>query len=166
MGLTKIVLSALALLLAGCSTPDNVIPDEVLSRDQQYEQALLFTKRAQLIQSFETKAAVTATLLNGAEPKRYSEEESLVFFVGLLLPGYRLDEPLPEGYALRLNGNKPVKLTPVDRKDPLLLTMPLVNRWSRYYLATFVPSESPYALVFENDRYGSVTLTFQSPTRR
>ena len=151
------------LFLAGCSGKGELY--KVLQSDTTYEKALVYTREAQIIRSFETKASVSATLLNELFPKKYPYEKGVVFFVGVISD--LKAETFEKHFRISLNGTKPTSIVPVERHDTLYLQMPSVTRWGKYWVITF-PSQSSKRLTidFEIDPYGAVELTFQRPMPR
>ena len=105
-----------------------------------YVDALPHTQRTELTDRFESKALLSATYLNATHPDEPAYREHESFFVGLYIhndfKGEKagIHNPL---FELTLNGAEYLSATEVDRQDPLLKLMPLVNRWSRYYIVQF-----------------------------
>ncbi|SFP22449.1 hypothetical protein [Hydrogenimonas thermophila] len=150
----------LAIVLSGCSEKNEVT--EIIQKDLIHEKALVHTKENQLVKSLETKATVTATLLNEVFPKRFSYDKGISFFVGVIT-----DIPLDISKNIILDGNSPISVKNVGQKDFLYVLMPGVNRWGSYYIVTF-PSmkDKSFTLKLEIDPYGPVSLNFQRSTLR
>ena len=150
----------LAIVLAGCAEKIGVA--EIVQKDKIHEKALVFTKENQLVRSLETKATVTATLLNEVFPKRYEYDRGISFFVGVIS-----DIPLDISKNITLNGKTPLNVESVGQKDFLYLLMPSVNRWGNYYIVTFPSIKDKFlALELKIYPYGSVVLNFQHSTLR
>jgi len=150
----------LAIILAGCAEKNEV--SEIIQKDKIHEKALTFTKENQLVRSLETKATVTATLLNEVFPKRFPYDKGISFFVGVIS-----DIPLDLSKNITLDGKTPFNVESVSQKDFLYVLMPGVNRWGNYYIVTFPSMKNKsFTLKLEIDPYGSVPLNFQRSTLR
>ena len=150
----------LAIILSGCAEKNGVT--EIIQKDKIHEKALVYTKENQLVRSLETKATVTATLLNEVFPKRFEYDKGISFFVGVIS-----NIPLDLSKNITLDGKAPINVESVAQKDFLYVLMPGVNRWGNYYIVTF-PSmkKKSFTLKLEIDPYGSVGLNFQRSTLR
>ena len=153
----------LILVLAGCSARNEV--SEIFQTDRIYEKALVFTREDQIVRELETKAAVTATLLNEVFPDRFSYKEGIFFFVGIVT---ELDvEHVKKNYHIRLNGMEPLTIKKVEKSEDLYKLMPNVNRWGKYFLVKFPPtSATKLTIDFGIYPYGSVLLVFERPKQR
>ncbi|WOE69260.1 hypothetical protein RZR97_09065 [Hydrogenimonas thermophila] len=150
----------LAIVLAGCAEKNEVT--EIIQKDKIHEKALVYTKENQLVRSLETKATVTATLLNEVFPKRFSYDKGISFFVGVIS-----DIPLDVSKKITLSGKTPLNVESVGQKDFLYVLMPGVNRWGNYYIVTFPSMKAKtFTLKLEIDPYGPVSLNFQRSTLR
>jgi len=161
----KFVLAALAVLLSlgGCSSKNEMT--ELFQPDRIYEKALVYTREDQVVRGLETKAAITATLLNEVFPDRYSYDDGIFFFVGIVT---ELDvEEFKKNYHIRLNGMEPLSIEKVKERDDIYKLMPNVNRWGKYFIVKF-PSTAATRLTIDFGiyPYGSVRLAFQRPKKR
>ena len=149
-----------ALILAGCSGKNSVT--DIVQKDKVQEKAMIFTKENQLIRSLETKATVTATLLNEVFPKRFSYDKGISFFVGVIT-----DVPLDVNESITLSGKTPISVDSVEKNDFIYTVMPGVNRWGKYYIVTF-PSmkDRSFTLKLEIDPYGYIALKFNRSSLR
>ena len=132
------------LLLGGCGTSAL----NVFTANRVYQDALPYTKKGEIRNNTELLAIMTATYLNATGDAADGNREE--FLVGLYLTN---DLPKSRGglnnpsYHLTPNGadaNSSVEVT--HESEPLLHSLPLVNRWSRYYRVTFPRQESKMAL--------------------
>jgi len=166
----KLFLLIFILLFSSCSRYD--VDDTKLSkltkRDDIYYMALLNTQKAQIVASLETKALLIATYLNPVfrdKPKCsicFDTSDGEYFLLGLFINGERESKfGDSSGYRVTLNGVEPIELKEVDRYDPLLKEMPMVNNWSTYYIAKF-PKNSSNRLIldFKSDLFGEDKLEF------
>ncbi len=151
----------LAFFLAGCGQSAFI----GFTGSSSYIDALPHTQRAELTDRFESKALLSATYLNATHPDEPAYQGYESFFVGLYIhDDFRGDQagihnPL---FQLSLNDTNATQVEAVDRNDPLLKLMPLVNRWSRYYIVQF-PTQSATRLqlkLTDRDTDRSVVLTF------
>ena len=151
------------LALGGCSDKNEIV--QLLTPDRLYEKALLYTREDQIVEGLETKAAVSATLLNELFPDRYPYQEGVFFFVGIVTQlGV---EDFKKNYHIILNGKEPLTITPVSTTDDLYKMMPNVNRWGRYFVVKFPKTSAKrFTLDFGVYPYGSVVLTFAKATPR
>ncbi|WP_456403812.1 hypothetical protein [Hydrogenimonas sp.] len=157
--------AAALLLLSGCSSKS--CKEGIFQPDVIYEKALVNTREAQIVRSLETKASVSATLVNEVFAEKYPYEKGIAIFLGVITDRKVPDETFPDFFHVTLNGQAPLKIEPVHRGDELYQLMPSVNRWGHYYLLTFAPSKAKsFKLTFGIDPYAPVTLTLQRPTPR
>ncbi|MGE4399728.1 MAG: hypothetical protein AB7D29_09435 [Campylobacterales bacterium] len=165
--MTKGIATALcaALLFGGCQTYNAF---DMFKKDEHYEKALKETRNAQIINSMETKAKITATYLNPLYPSRYSDAE--YFFVGVYIPDdydkkeesglYNKDyslsmtvaakkEELKLGEQAALPSTVQAKIVETIVKldqNELYKKMPHTDAWSRYYVVSFPKQEGNSAL--------------------
>jgi len=165
----KIFLLVLILLFNGCLKKN--IEDTKLSkltkRDDIYYVALLNTQKGQIVASLETKALLIATYLNPVFRDKskcsicFDTSDGEYFLVGLFINGERESKFGDSGYNINLNGVEPMELKEVDRDDPLLKEMPMVNNWSTYYIAIFPKQDSNKLILnFKSDLFGEDKLEF------
>jgi len=166
----RIILLLILLLLSGClkSEMDNSKLSKLTKRNDIYYMALLNTKKAQIIASFETKALLIATYLNPIFRDKnrcsicFDTSNGEYFLVGLFINGARESKFNKSGYSIALNGVAPEDLKEVDRDDPLLKEMPMVNNWSSYYIAKFPKQRGDILkLIFKSDIFGEDILEFK-----
>ena len=161
---TKFLILFLTLLaLGGCSAKNDIA--EIFTPDRIYDRALIYTREDQIIKELETKAAVSATLLNEVFPDRYRYDDGVYFFVGIVT---QLDaEEFRKNYHITMNGEKPLAIEKVSSRDDLYKLIPTVNRWGKYFLVKFPPTSAKKLVIdFGIDPYGKVLLTFRRPTAR
>lgn len=122
--------------LVGC---DRTTSMAYLQKDAFYEQSIAHLQKGDLISSSETKAIISAVYLNRVKPEKYKVNEN--FFVAVYIKDdfkskkkYGLKNPL---YHLKLNGEKPLVITELDKDATLRKQMPLVNKWNKYYQVVF-----------------------------
>ena len=164
----KLILFSSLFLLSACAIKDDPNIKQLFKEDEIYHTSLLNTKKAQLIASLETKALLTATYLNpvfggnkACKNMCVYVDDGEYFFIGIFITDSEKHEFNKKGYDLRLNGQKPNNIEPLEENDPLRYQMPMVNNWSSYYKVKFPKMETKdLNLTFENDRFGKDILTF------
>jgi len=148
------------IALVGCSNKNEIF--KIFQKDRIYEKALVFTKENQLIRSLETKATMAATLLNEVFPKRFRYDKGISFFIGVIS-----DIPLDLSKNITLNRKTPIDVESVEENSTLYKIMPIVNRWSSYYIVTFPPvKDKTFTLELKVDPYGLIKLSFKRLTLR
>ncbi|MCF6201216.1 MAG: hypothetical protein L3J42_03690 [Hydrogenimonas sp.] len=164
-GILFIIAASFMLVATGCSSKS--CKNSILQPDVIYEKALVNTKEAQIVRSLETKASVSATLLNEVFGDRYAYEDGVYLFIGIISERKISGDELPSFVHVKLNGKEPLEAKAIHRDDELYTLMPSVNRWGRYFLLKFPPSEAKsFKLTFGIDPYSPVELTFLRPTPR
>ena len=132
--------------------------------DPLYEKALEYTKVAQIISDFETKAIINATYLNSTDPKRWDNN-----FQNFLIGIYIFDDSDDEekkfiynpNYKLTLNNQKPFKIEKLKKSSYLYEHIPLFNSHAKYYIVSFKKDEKIILnLVYENKTFGKTWLKF------
>jgi len=176
----NILLFASTLLILGCSTKSNDCDGQkttdfgqLFTKDDIYHTSLVNTQKAQLIASLETKALLTATYLNPVFSTKACKKDFIesmddgeYFFVGVYITDSEKHEFDTKGYSLTLNGLKPIKVTKLEKNDPLRYEMPMVDNWSTYYKVKFKKSpKNNFSLIFENDRFGKDILNYSKEER-
>lgn len=152
-----------AFILSGCQTYNAF---DMFKKDDSYEKALMETKNAQIINSLETKAKISATYLNPLYPAEYKDGE--YFFVGVYIPN-DYDSPKNAGlfnkeYRLATKGGIEAKIVQEILKkeqNELYRKMPHTDVWSRYYVVSFPKQSGDAALELTlKSPYGEASLAF------
>lgn len=152
MAFRAIAFAFLTFIFGGCASYNAF---DMFKKDEFYERALVVTKNAQIISSFETKAKISATHLNSLYPERYSDAD--YFFVGVYIPD-DYDKSQSAGlfnkeYVLSVKRHDgfvaPLKIEEIVKKEEseLYKKMPHVDSWSRYYVVSFPKDEKGSAVV-------------------
>ncbi len=157
----SVLLLGMVLLLSGCATKSGFFSPDVLE-----QQALSYTKKAQIYNSLEIKATIVATYLNPLL-KEYDKKDDSIFLISFFIDEDSSD-PKKQGlynqeYKLTLNGNLPQKIEPLKQNDDLIKLLPIKNMWSHYYLVRFEkPASKELHMILESKRFGSATMDFQA----
>lgn len=155
--------TALLLTLSGCSHSGAF---DIFKVDKEYERAIDNLRTSTIVQSFETKAIISAIYLNNALPEKYGSEKYESFFISLYLQEdirlfYKANLSAPEG-NLTLNGDSLSFIKELEKDDRLRTLMPLKNEWNRYYLIKFPHKDAQdLDLTFESYPYGKAVLKYQ-----
>jgi hypothetical protein len=158
-----LICAAIAIALVGCGR--SAFFD--FTGSATYAEALPHTKRGELVDRFESKALISASYLNAIYPNNKDYNGTETFLIGLYIANdfsakekSGLNNP---NYSLSLNGDKPSGVQTVDKNDPLLKLMPLVNRWSRYYIVRFASAKKLALSLTEADTNQSIVISFEKP---
>ena len=117
-----------------------------------YAKALPYTKRGEITDQFESRALISASYLNAIYPddKKYAAQDT--FLIGLYIANdfdkskSGINNPF---YKLTLNKQPYSKAELLDKNSELIKLMPLINRWSKYYIVAFDKNESFSKLTLE-----------------
>lgn len=145
------------LFLTGCETKLK----DVLKQDPKYIEVLKHTHRGEILNSFETKAIIVASYLG-------DDKNQTRFLVGV----YNIDESpdinkgglFNKNYHLTLNDLNSSKISIINEQEARnmqLANYPFYQKWMKYYIVKFPQSTKPYNLIYKNNFYGQVKLTFQ-----
>lgn len=159
MRFSIIAITAL-LVFGGCADKGTF---DLFKMDEAHERAVEQTRSGSIVQSFETKAMLSAIYLNPVYPNEYKDGDYFIaamYFEKRNLQTKKWD--LAEhGYALTLNGADPVSMEEIKDNDPRRALIPVQNNWNKYYLIRFEPvMGSALALRLENNQTGSVVLNY------
>lgn len=103
-----------------------------------YTNALEHTKRIETRDNFESRMLLSATYLNAIYPENYNKSE--FFLIGIYISNdfkKELSGINNPNYKITLNDNHFSSAKELGKDDPLLKKMPLINRWSTYYVVSF-----------------------------
>jgi hypothetical protein len=154
----------IVLVLFGCSKSG--IDYNIANSDDKRAEALRYTKRATILNSFETKAIITATFISQLRKKDYYKDRD-VFLIGTYISDdfedkykYGLNNPL---YKLTSNGGKFISKKLIDRDDIVYKSSPFTNNWTHYYLVTYKKSTNSKEIVltYSHEEFGQSVLKFQ-----
>ena len=151
----------LVLLISGCS---NKIYTDFINEDKLYEQSLLYTKKGEIVSSFETKSVIVATYINPLD-ESFNSKQKDSFLVAVYSQKEFGDDKVglekKECLIYLKDGRKPLEIEKLKKENHLLKYIPVHNGWFKYYLVTFAAKqEKKVTLVCENKRFGKTLLTF------
>lgn len=159
----KSVFVVFLLFSVGCSSKS---ASSVFNSDLLYEKGMEYTKVGDIINSFETKAILNATYLNGTDSTKY-DDNFQNFLVGVYITEDNEEEQDKflnnKKYILTLNGNDFNKSEELQSSHELWEHIPLKNPYAKYYIISFDKKENLNTLLLEysNLNQGKVTLSFQ-----
>ncbi len=137
---------------------------DMFKMDKAHERAVEQLRTGAIIESFETKALISAVYLNPIYPEQYSDGD---YFVSALYFEHdnrdlkKWDLPT-RGYTLTLNGQKATLIEELKEADPRRSLIPVQNNWNKYYFIRFNSvSEGTLSLLLENNQTGRVVLSYQ-----
>ena len=110
MNFSRAILPLSLLLVAtGCSQKGAF---DLFKLDQQHARAVENTRTGSIIESFETKALMSAVYLNNIDSKQFSEGESFVVSIYFQKDNRELSKWTIQdyGYTLSLNGQEPISI--------------------------------------------------------
>ena len=150
---------ATVLWFSGCGNSALLM----LDKDQHFKTSLDLTKKQQLKnKKSETLALFRATYLNPIYPDTYKDKQ--YFFVGVHIQD---DLPVPRAgihnplYHLSMNDLNVSTIRDIGEEDPLYQSMPLVERWTHYYVVAFDDNSSAKLnVLYKKDTNESLKFTF------
>lgn len=152
------VLGLALWILSGCGNSALLM----LDKNENFKKALDNTKKQQLKDQTETLAIFRATYLNPIYPDKYRDRE--YFFVGIHIQNDMnndqagINNPL---YNLTLNDQNLSGYEEVDDTHELYKSMPLVERWTHYYIVQFDDNATGNLnLVYKKDTKQSLKFTY------
>ena len=156
------ILALIALVgFSGCAQKGTF---DMFKMDEAHERAVEQLRTGAIVQSFETKALISAVYLNPIYPEKYSEGE---YFVGAFYFEHdnrdlKKWDLYTHGYTLTLNREKATVIEELEEADPRRSLIPVQNNWNKYYFIRFdsVP-EGVLTLLLENNQTGRVVLSYQ-----
>jgi hypothetical protein len=156
------VLVLIALVgFSGCAQKGTF---DMFKMDEAHERAVEQLRTSAIVESFETKALISAVYLNPIYPEKYNDGE---YFVGAVY--FERDnrdvkkwDLYTHGYQLTLNGGKATFIEELKESDPRRALIPIQNNWNKYYFIRFdsVP-EGILSLLLENNQTGKAVLNYQ-----
>jgi hypothetical protein len=150
--------------LIGCGNKN--LDYNLIKQDKSRENNLLYTKKATLLNSLETKAIINATFLSQLYKDRYKKDLD-IFLIGVYLDDdfndkskYGLNNPF---YKLSSDGGKIISIREVKEDDIEYKEFPFTNNWAHYYVVSFSKSKNEkfVNLTYSHKEFGQLVLAFQ-----
>lgn len=157
------VLTCLMLVFSGCAGKSAL---NIFESDMLYEKGLEYTIVGDIINSFETKALISATYLNSVDHTKYNDDFHN-FLIGIYITEDNKEEKdrflNNKRYILTLNGNSIEKLEELQTTNYLWEHIPIKNPYAKYYIVSFKKEKNQNSLnlKYENINLGKVILHFQ-----
>ncbi len=148
------------LIFGGCSGKGAF---DMFRMDEAHERSVEQMRTGTIIQSFETKAIISAVYLNPVYPDTYQDGDYFIAAIyfdkgNLETKKWDLKE---HGYSLTLNDKAPASMEELRESDPRRALIPVRNNWNKYYFIRFEPGqEDLLTLKLANDQTGSVALSY------
>jgi hypothetical protein len=160
--LKKLLLTALTAtyLLTGCSQKIDL---DIFKKDVQYENALQFTKRGEIVSSLETKTVITATYLSAVDSKTYNDGD--YFLVGIYIPNddKKSNALLNSNTKFTLNDKGFKSIEIVKDKSEEYKKFAFLNKWAKYYKVKFDKQDKAQLVIkYEHIDSGEIKLTFDN----
>jgi hypothetical protein len=179
--LKELLLSSSIVLIAGCNSKYEYNLGVSLDKSLMIDKHLQKSEKITIKDSNETKILLTATYLNSEES--IFDEKNIVnekFIIGYYQVGGMDSEglisdnqdisihiayPKPKKRERFTKAQRderakgmdrlPISIKELSYSDPMLKSIPIVNRWSRYYLVEFPHSiDKRFTLTYRNKIYG------------
>ncbi len=103
-------------------------------KDDFYNRALQYTKKADILKDNEISIMLNATYLNSLDSKYNNEYEN--FIIGVYHTNSKVKGLKNKDYILLLNNKEPEIINPIKIAGELN-NLPLKNYWAKYYLISF-----------------------------
>ena len=117
---------------------------------QKLEEAYIqATRKAELLAENRVQVVLIATHLNAFNKENYPQEKGEVFFIDVYQSTQNTKKFFENGYHLTLNnGETPIKITELKRKDLQGFMQHNAMRWGEYYLVIIFASRQTHAKFF------------------
>lgn len=143
-----LIISAM-ILFNGCALK------QAIKQDPIYEKTLKQTRRAQIVNSLETKALIDAVNLNDLYPKKFQKP---TFLIGIYNNQSNAIQNME--FSIFLNSKKPVRVSKIIPTFIPYKNYPFYNSWMTYYIVTFNNTQKPYLLEYKSAHWGETKITF------
>jgi len=158
-GMKFFIAILLILLLTSCSHKNAFTEFKM---DENQELSIASLKRTKIIENAEVIGAFNAIYLNEVYPDVYNGDE--YFFVYIYLKKIKLiSNPNTKNnnkLSIYLNNNSPIKLKELKSDNRFYKLSGSKNKWSKYYLVSFVNAGKALTLKLENDHSFSASLNY------
>ena len=158
--LQGIIFCVVLILFMGCeSVTSTIVPQKL---EEAYIQA---TRKAELLAENRVQVVLIATHLNAFNKENYPQENGEVFFIDVYQSTQNTKKFFENGYHLTLNnGETPIKITELKRKDLQGFMQHNAMRWGEYYLVEFLPqdrrTQNSLQLILSHTEFGESFLNF------
>lgn len=158
----SIILFATIVLFTGCATNNGL---SIFHKDTLFENALVYTKKADIINSFETKAILNATYLNPIA-KEFATADKENFIIGIYITEDEKNEQNKyinnPNFKLTLNSRVAKNIVELNTTHTMYAHVPLKNPWAKYYCLSFDAnkSDTQLKLTYSHQTFGNTTLNF------
>jgi len=154
----KIAMFLMVILFTGCSSKVSTI----FQKDTTYVKLTQYTKRGQIVKSFETDALINATYINPILDNNETQNNE-IFIIGVYnsddYKGYEKGGIFNPNYHLTMNDLNFTKAVKADKVKLNLTDYPFYNKWMKYYEVYFPKVDSNTLNIKYSSKEGSVTLS-------
>ena len=151
----KIILILITLFFIGCSSTIG----KIFHKDEKFITLTQYTKRGQIIKSFETIAFINVTYLNPIL-KEKEKNNNEIFIIGIYndndIRGDKKGGIFNPNYSLTMNNLNPIKIEIIDKKKFNIANYPFYQKWMKYYKVYFPKVDnSKLKITYKNNRENS-----------
>ena len=133
----KIILALITIFFIGCSSQVS----DVFQKDTRYITLTQYSKRGQLVKSFDTIALINATYINPILGETNETKNNEVFIIGVYNSNdykqYDKGGIFNPNYTLTMNDMNFTKATKADKVKFSIKSYPFYNKWMKYYKVDF-----------------------------
>jgi len=149
----KILLPIFLIFLLNACTSYRALKH--FNKDIAYTQAVMYSKKADIVYNDEVKTIFYATFLNKADEKY--DDNYYNFVIGI----YSQEDKLSD-YALTLNNISYDKIKEVNKDSKLYENISLKNAWAKYYYVSFKKNKSTASILLElrDENYKKASISF------
>lgn len=149
----KILLPIFLIFLLNACTSYRALKH--FNKDIAYTQAVMYSKKADIIYNDEVKTIFYATFMNKADEKY--DDNYYNFVIGI----YSQEESLTD-YALSLNSISYEKIQEVTKDSKIYENISLKNAWAKYYYVSFKKDKNNTAILLElrDQNYKKASISF------
>jgi len=147
-----LVLFLTLLILSGC-THKNAFSNFDMDLDQQL--SLQYHKKIKLTKNNQTLGTFSAIYLNEIYPNKYNENEYFYVYI------YLKESKNIEDIKMLLNKKSPLKIEKLNHDNKFSKLTNERNKWSTYYLVSFVKEGTTLNLTLGNDQSILASIMYQ-----
>jgi hypothetical protein len=144
----KKILLVLFLFFVGCNNKIGV-----LQKDARYNTLMQYTKRGEIVKSFETIAIINATYMNPVLENNETKNNE-IFIIGVYnsddYKGYEKGGINNPNFTLTMNDMNYTKATKADLVKLNIKDYPFYTKWMKYYKVYFPKSNGKLNIKYTN----------------
>ena len=130
-------------------------------KDPVSANAIQHTKKRDLIHNNEQKAMFFITYLNKSD-KKYKSSDLNSFIVGIHMINSEKHSLEENNIKVSMNNEDALNIKEVDKESNLIKSIPLKNKWAKYYIIDFKNKKKVYKLnlKFTHPQFGQAQASF------